>query len=431
MQNVLVQLVGKRPQMDRVIEKRKWTPKRITWMSLTALFVILVVRFVVFGDHSSRLNVRAERVTISTVRKGEFLEFINVTGTVIPIKTIYLDAIEGGRIDSIFLEAGTYVNKGDRILKLANTNLLLDIMYREAELFQQSNNLRNTRLAMDQNRLTLRGQLLELNYQIKKQQRIYQQYEELIGRGLASDQQYQDAKDEYQYLVAERELTLETHRQDSIYRAIQIKQLQASLERMEANLQVVKQNLENLTIKAPVSGHLTSLNAEFGESKARGERLGQIDVLDGFKVRVAIDEHYIARINIGQKGEFTLADEDYELVISKIYPEVVNGRFEVDLEFVSGEPEDARRGQSLHIRLELGDLEEAVLLDRGGFYQSTGGQWVYVLDENGDFAVKRRVGIGRQNPEAFEVLDGLEPGEKVITSSYDSYGDVDKLILKR
>ncbi|MDH3939154.1 MAG: HlyD family efflux transporter periplasmic adaptor subunit, partial [candidate division Zixibacteria bacterium] len=294
--------------MDRQIQKRKWPPKKIAWVSVSALFILAIAYNLIFGDHSSKLNVRAERLTVSTVYNGEFQEFIPVTGAVIPIKTNYLDAIEGGRVDTVFLEAGTTVEKGDRILKLGNTNLLLDIMYREAELVQQSNNLRNTRLTMAQRRLAVQGQILELDYQIKQQKRVFEQSSELKQKGLIAGQEYEEASDEYEYLVATRELTMEQYRQDSIYRETQIAQLEGSLARMESNLEVVRQNLDNLVLRAPISGQLTSLNAEVGESKGRGERLGQIDVLEGFKVRVPIDEHYIARVDMGLAGECTYND---------------------------------------------------------------------------------------------------------------------------
>jgi len=416
--------------MDRKIKKKIWTFKRIAILTAGVAALVFVVYYIAFGDHSSKLNVRTERITISTVRKDLFQEFIPVTGNVIPIKTIYLDAIEGGIVEKRFLEAGTYVKKGDQILKLQNTNLLLDIMYREAELFQQSNNLRNTRLAMEQNLLQLRAQLLDLDYQTRQQKRSFERYEELNAKNLVSQQEFEDVRDRYDYLVKNRALTLMSHKQDSLFRISQIQQIESGLERMKNNLEIASQNLDNLTLKAPISGNLTSLNAEIGESKNRGERLGQIDVLDGFKVRVRIDEHYIARIDIGQQGKFTFSGKDYVLSITKVYPEVLNGRFEVDMEFQDQEPEGIRRGQTLHIRLELGNLSEATLLAAGGFYQKTGGQWIYIVDESGEFAYKRDIRLGRQNPEAYEVLEGLTPGEKVITSSYDSYGDVDKLILK-
>ncbi|MDH4034730.1 MAG: HlyD family efflux transporter periplasmic adaptor subunit, partial [candidate division Zixibacteria bacterium] len=412
--------------MDRQIQKRKWPPKKIAWVSVSALFILAIAYNLIFGDHSSKLNVRAERLTVSTVYNGEFQEFIPVTGAVIPIKTNYLDAIEGGRVDTVFLEAGTTVEKGDRILKLGNTNLLLDIMYREAELVQQSNNLRNTRLTMAQRRLAVQGQILELDYQIKQQKRVFEQSSELKQKGLIAGQEYEEASDEYEYLVATRELTMEQYRQDSIYRETQIAQLEGSLARMESNLEVVRQNLDNLVLRAPISGQLTSLNAEVGESKGRGERLGQIDVLEGFKVRVPIDEHYIARVDMGLAGECTYNDSVYHLTIKKVYPEVLNGRFEVDMVFVDQSPPEIRRGQTLRIRLELGDLSQALLLASGGFYQKTGGRWVFVVDESGDMAVKRDIQLGRQNPLNYEVLSGLSAGERVITSSYDSFGEVEK-----
>ncbi|MDH3891352.1 MAG: HlyD family efflux transporter periplasmic adaptor subunit [candidate division Zixibacteria bacterium] len=417
--------------MDRQIQKRKWPPKKIAWVSVSALFILAIAYNLIFGDHSSKLNVRAERLTVSTVYNGEFQEFIPVTGAVIPIKTNYLDAIEGGRVDTVFLEAGTTVEKGDRILKLGNTNLLLDIMYREAELVQQSNNLRNTRLTMAQRRLAVQGQILELDYQIKQQKRVFEQSSELKQKGLIAGQEYEEASDEYEYLVATRELTMEQYRQDSIYRETQIAQLEGSLARMESNLEVVRQNLDNLVLRAPISGQLTSLNAEVGESKGRGERLGQIDVLEGFKVRVPIDEHYIARVDMGLAGECTYNDSVYHLTIKKVYPEVLNGRFEVDMVFVDQSPPEIRRGQTLRIRLELGDLSQALLLASGGFYQKTGGRWVFVVDESGDMAVKRDIQLGRQNPLNYEVLSGLSAGERVITSSYDSFGEVEKLVLKK
>ena len=416
--------------MDRIIEKKRWTLKKIITFSAIALFIVFVFYNFIFGDHSSKLNVKTERITVSTVEQGDFQEFIPIIGNVIPIKTIYLDAIEGGRVDTLFLEAGSFVEKGDKILKLANTNLLLDIMYREAELFAQSNNLRNTRLAMEQNRLSLRAQLIELNHTIRQQHRTFTRAEKLHEKKLLSEEEFETARDQYEYLVQKRDLTLESHKQDSLFREVQILQLEASLGRMQANLEVIKLNLDNLVLRAPITGQLTSLNAEVGESKSRGQRLGQIDVLDGFKVRARVDEHYIARIELGRRGRFEFAGQTYNLVVTKIYPEVLEGRFEIDMLFDSAEPEGIRRGQTLHTQLELGDLSTALLLPRGGFYQKTGGKWVYVVDESGDFAVKRSIQIGRQNLKVYEVLDGLEVGEKVITSSYDNYGDIDKLVLK-
>ena len=333
-------------------------------------------------------------------------------------------------MDTVYLEAGTFVTKGMRILKLVNTNLLMDVMYREAEIFQQSNNLRNTRLSMERNALDMRRQILELEHEIKRQKRIVESNELLEQKNLIPQREFEEARDELDYLEQKLALTIETQRQDSTFRMTQVRQLEASLARMETNLEIVKQNMENLVIRALVSGHLTSLNAEVGESKRRGERLGQIDILDGFKVRVPIDEHYIARVNSGQSAEFTFSGSTYRVMIAKIYPAVADGRFTVDMTFTDGEPAGIRRGQTLRLRLELGDLSQAVLLPTGGFYQATGGRWVYVLDESGDEAHRRSIHLGRQNTEYYEVLDGLSPGERVIISPYDTYGDVDRLVLK-
>ncbi|MBU8920226.1 MAG: HlyD family efflux transporter periplasmic adaptor subunit [Bacteroidales bacterium] len=416
--------------MDKKIEKKKWTPKKIAYMAGGLLLAIFILYSIIFGSRDSKLNVKSERITISEVSLGEFQEFIAVTGSIVPIKTHFLDAVEGGRVDTVFVEAGSFVKAGEPIIKLANTNLLLDIMFREAELFQQSNNLRNTKLDMARNSLQMRRQLLDLKNQIRGQKRINDSNEILAEKQLISTREYEESQDELDYLNSSLELTMEMNHQDSLFRVAQIEQLEMSLSRMEGNLDIVRQNMENLIIKAPVTGHLTSLNAEIGESKARGERLGQIDILDGFKVRVSIDEHYIARVNTGQRGSFTFSGESYKLSIDKVYPEVLNGRFEVDMLFVADEPGGIRRGQTLRIRLELGDLSEATLLATGGFYQKTGGRWVYVIDRSGDTASKRQIQIGRENTMFYEVLEGLQPGERVITSSYDNFGDVDILILK-
>lgn len=414
--------------MDRKIEKKKWPPRRIAIYSAGGMFTLFVLYTLIFGDTSSKLNVESERITIEAVIESDFQEYIPVTGTVIPIKTVYLDAFDGGRVEKRFVEAGAMVKEGDPILQLANTNLLLDIMNREGQFYDQSNNLRNTRLQMEQYRLQLERDLIEMNYQIQRTSRSMQLRKELFDQGGGSKLEYEQAREEYEYYIKRRALAIRTFKQDSLLRKLQINQLEASLSRMQQNLSLVKTKLENLTLRAPVSGQLTSLNAEIGESKSSGERLGQIDILDGFKVRAGIDELYLPRINLGLTGEFDFAGETYQMATAKIFPEIANGRFNVDLEFNGEEPESIRRGQTVHIRLELGDLSQAVLLARGGFYQKTGGQWVYVLKDD-NTAVKRSIRLGRQNPQYFEVLEGLQPGEKVITSSYDNFGDKDKLIL--
>lgn len=417
--------------MDRVIEKKRWNRKRILYISGGAILVLFVLYNLFFADHSSRLNVRAERITISEVKEGLFLDYIPANGTVLPLQTVYLDAVEGGQVDTLFVEEGAFLEVGDPIIRLSNTSLLLDIMYREAEQVQQINNLQNTRLAMEQNSLTLRGQLLDLDNQIAEAKRQYEQAEQLHAQNLISDMDHARSRDTYNYLVKRRKLTLDTHQTDSLFRSVQIQQLEANVDRMRSNLAIVKQRLDRLTIRAPIPGQLTQLNGEIGQSMSTGQRIGQIDRLDGFKVRAGIDEHYIARITPGLTGQFEFNNRTYDLMIDKVYPQVTNGRFEVDMVFSGPTPDGIRRGQTVRIRLELGGSNEAVLLPVGGFYQSTGGQWVYVVSDDGSFATKRDIQIGRQNPRDYEVLSGLEPGEQVITSSYDTFGDVDKLILKQ
>jgi HlyD family secretion protein len=416
--------------MDRKIERKWWTRKKVWYAGGAGIVAATLIVLALTGESQSRRRVDSDRVTIETVERGLFQVYIPVIGAVMPIRTVYLDAMEGGRVETVVREAGHMVAKGDTILHLSNASLRLDIMNREAQLFEQRNNLRNTRLAMQQNALDLEGQLVELDYKITLARRAHDRNTQLVEQSLISKDDFETSRDEYDYLLARRDLTVRTQQQDSLFRSLQIEMLEESVERIQANLEIIRQNLESLCVRAPVSGQLTSLNAEVGESKTRGQRLGQVDILDGFKIRAAIDEHYITRVVTGLQGEFELAGETRHLSITKIYPEVKNGRFEVDMEFQGAPPDDIRRGQTVHIRLELSDLTECVLLPRGAFYQTTGGRWAYVVDESGGFAERREIRVGQQNPKVFEVLEGLEPGDKVVTSSYEGFGDVRKLVLK-
>lgn len=417
--------------MDRKIEKQFWSPRRIVYISGGSFLLLFVVYSFVMTDRGSRLNVEADKITISTVSRAPFREYTPVNGTILPIETFFLDAIEGGRVEKRYVEAGSFVKKGDPIVRLANTNLQLDVMYREALTYQNINDAQNRRLTIEQNTIAVKTQLADAEYQADRTQLAFRRDSALAAKKLISEQDFLQSKYEYESWIRRRVLARENFRQDSLMRVNQLFQLDGSVTRLQANLGMTQHNLENLVIKAPVAGQLTSLNAEIGESKSPGQRLGQIDVLNNFKVRAAIDEFYIARINAGQKGDFDLTGTTYRLRITKVYPEVKDGRFEVDMVFDGTTPQGIRRGQTLQVRLELGDLSEALLVPRGGFYQKTGGQWVYVVDKSGSFAVKRNVKLGRQNPQVFEVLEGLEPGEQVITSTYDNFGDIDKLVLKK
>ncbi len=416
--------------MDKKIKKKKWPPKKIIGLASIVIFVVVVGYLLIFKVSQSTLNVNAERITISTVTEGPFQEFIAVQGNAEPADIHFLTASDGGRVEAIFVEAGAMLQTGDPIIKLANTNLLLDIMFREAELFQQSNNLRNTRLSMDQYRLQLSQELTNIDNLLQQQKRVYDRYTELVKDDLIAQHEYELAKDQYEYLQRRRELTVESQTNDLKFREAQIDALEASLQRMQDNLVVVKEKQDNLTVKAPVSGYLTSLEAEIGQNKTPGQLIGQLDVLSGYIVRVGVDEHYLPKVEMGRGGTFELAGNTYSLVVDKIYPEVQEGRFRVDMDFVGEQPQNITRGMTYHIRLELGDLSEAILLPKGGFFQTTGGNWVYILDESESVATKMRIRLGRWNTEVYEVLEGLQSGDRVVTSSYENFGNMERLVLK-
>ena len=418
--------------MDRKIEKPRFTPKRIG-LGAAVLLLGALVGYALLADLGVRkLNVERDRLTISTVESGPFQEYIPVRGTVLPLHTVYLDALESGQVEQVFVEEGASVAAGDPLLRLANPDLELTVLQQEAELERSREALRDGQLTMEQDLLRSRKALMEIEYQLAVNKRNFERYESLSAEDLTailSRQEYERLRDEYQYSVRRMALTEETQTQDSLLAASKVVQLVSAVERMERNLEIVGRRLDNLTVRAPVSGQLTMLKAEVGESKGAGGRLGQIDMIDGFKVRATIDEHYIDRVGQGQRGQND--DESYSLVIGKVYPEVKEGRFEVDLVFEGAAPEGIRRGQTLHIRLELGDLEETVQVARGGFYQATGGHWAYVLNPAGERATRRSIALGRQNPRVYEVLEGLEPGEQVITSSYETFGEnMDVLVLR-
>jgi HlyD family secretion protein len=416
--------------MDRKIEKRFWTKKRTIYLSIGIVGVLAIVYGLFSLGGGSALRLEASRLTISTVTEGEFQEFIPVSGIVTPLKTFYLDAVQGGRVAEVFAEQGAMLKTGDPILRLENMDLRLDIMYREAQLYEQINNLRNTRIAMEQRMLQLRADLLEVDRMINESKRQYAVAVSLREKGYASPNEFDRAKEEFDYWTNKRVLTIETQHQDSVLRSQQVQQLEGSVARMEANLEFVRKRLEDLVLRAPIAGQLTSLNAEVGESKGFGQRLGQIDVLDGFKLQADVDEYYVSRINAGQLAMATVTGAACSLKVSKVYPEITGGKFRVDLTFISRSPADLRRGQTLQIRLVLGDLSRAIMLARGGFYNTTGGRWVYLLKTGSNEAFKQDIELGRQNTDVYEVLKGLTPGDRAITSSYETYSQYERIILK-
>ncbi len=416
--------------MDRKIENKgkKW--RRIGWIMVTGIIILLVFYQIIFGDKSSRLNVDIDKITVEQIREEAFLDFIAVLGTVEPIQTIYLDATEGGRVEEIYRREGGMVEIGEPLAKLSNTTLLLDISNAETNYTRTVNDMRMFRVQLEQQNLTSRNQLLDLNLALRQYERRYRNNKVLMEQNHISAEEYEISLEQYEITLKKLDLYRETYKQDSLYRILQIEAMETSLKNMEENMKLVYQRIEAMELRAPVYGELASLNLEIGQMVNRGERLGRINILDSYKLRVEIDEHYISRVTQGLTGTFEFAGSNYDLVLTRIYPEVQSGRFAVDMEFKTGIPDQIRIGQTFRIRLELGESRNAILIPRGGFYQSTGGQWVYVVDPSGSFAIRRNIRIGRQNPRFYEVMEGLEPGERVIVSSYDNFGNVDRLILK-
>ncbi len=416
--------------MDRKLEKKPLYKQKRFWLSTGggALFFILII--LILTDTGSKLNVEADKITISTVSEGDFQEFIPVSGTVLPKNTYYLDAILGGIVEKRFVEEGAILKKGDKILKLSNTDFQLSALQQETFAYQQINDARNTRLQIEQNSINLQTRLVDINYSLINSRQLFDRAKAMWTKRLISQQEYEQARDSFYHDLEQSKLAKDNWQKDSVLKQSQLEQINESIKRMQTNLQLIRDNIDNLTVKAPIDGQLTSLNAEIGQSKSPGTQLGQIDAMDGYKVRADIDEFYIARVVKGLHATVDIDGKEYKLIVLKVFPEVKDGKFQVDMSFVGPVPDGIRRGQTLQIRLQLSERTKALLLPRGGFYQKTGGQWVFVINSSGTEAVKRTISLGRQNPDYFEVLSGLKPGDKVVTSSYDNFGDVDKLEIK-
>lgn len=417
--------------MDKQIKKKTWTTKRIAGIGIGVIITGFFVYSFIFADFKSTLNVEREKLTVSTVSEDSFQEFIQVTGNVEPINTIYLDAIEGGTIQKVILESGAMVTPGDTILILSNSNLQLQVLQQEASLYDQINNVRNSRLNLEQNSLNIRNQLANAKYQLDVLRPKYERSQKLFDDNLLSAQDFEDVRENYLYEQQRYALTYESFVKDSLQTISQLGQLDASEQRMWRSLDAVQNILDNLVITAPIEGQLTTTDQlQPGQSISRSERIGQVDMLDNFKVRVGIDEFHLSRITTGLRGSFEFAGRTYQMEITKVYPVITNGQFQVDMEFVGEAPEGIRRGQRVRIRLELGDASRATLLERGGFFQTTGGSWVFLLNEDETKAVRQPIKLGQQNPDYFEVLEGLKPGDKVIISSYDTFGENEVLDLQ-
>lgn len=415
--------------MDRQLPKKYWTKDKIMLSILGAIFIVFVIWQIAFSDKRSKLNVDAEKLTISEVKEGNFDEYIIVQGVIQPLKTIQLDAIVGGYVTEKLVQGGNMVKPGDIILRLENQSLKLNFLQSETEANRLVNDLQNTRQRLKVERFNLQKTLNDLDYQTAQAKDNLDRNDILLKSNMVTELDYQKSKREYERLVKQRAIEIESQKYQQENAELQIKQLEGTLVRTQKNVDLWRQTLENLVVKAPVNGLLSSINVEVGSSISQGQNIGQIDDIHGFKLRADVDEHYIARIFTGLKANTEINGKKYDLNVIKVYPEVHNGRFAIDLTFALSSPVDVRRGQSSPIRIELGQSQKANLLAVGGFFSDTGGNWVYVMETGGQRAVKRNISLGRKNPNYYEVLDGLKPGDKVITSTYSNYGDKEVLTL--
>lgn len=416
--------------MDRVLPKKTWTNKRIATAAGIVGMVVLIGASYYFTSGNSRLNVDRERISIAEVKDDSFREYIPVNGTVLPISTIYLDASIGGRVEEKFVEDGAIMKKGDPIMRLSNTDQELSLVNQETQVLNLLTQMEIAKTNAQQNTVMHLNQLAEVENAYKEAKRVYDMNRKLYDKKVISSQEFQKTVNEYNYQKERIRLTKQILKQDSLSTEQSLKQNQQTYNRTRSALDLMRRKVGDLIVRAPVDGQLTSFDAEIGQNRNPGERLGQIDVLSGFKVRADIDEHYISRIYPDLEGEFTLSGKSYPLRIKKVYTQVSNGRFQVDMELSGNVPEGIRRGQTLQIRLALSDETKALLVPKGGFYQQTGGNWIFKLDKDGKTAYRVDIQLGRQNPDYYEVLQGLKPGDKVITSSYETYEKVQELVIK-
>ena len=418
--------------MDKRIEKKKGLALAFTSKALPYWFggfMAIFIIWLIFRDDSSTLRVNADTLTISEVSAGEFNDYIRVSGQVHPMTTIQLSPRESGIVEEIVIEEGTQVKAGDVIIRLSNDDLDMEILNSEANLAEKENALRNTMIQMEQEKMQLSLNILELETEVKRKGRTLESQKRLFDDGLIGKEEYLRSEEDYVLFCKKLEVTLARAEQDSIYRTVQIQQMEESLKNMKLNMQRIRNRKENLAVKAPIDGELGLLEVVLGESIGSGSKIGQINALDSYKIEALIDEHYIDRVSAGLTATFERQNETYDAVIRKVYPEVRSGKFQADFKFSGEQPVNIRTGQTYYLNLQLGQPEKAILIPRGTFYQKTGGKWIYVVSPEGGKAVKREIRIGRQNPQYYEVLEGLEPGEKVITSGYDNFGDNEVLVF--
>ena len=419
--------------MDIKLEKKRgWrallSKKSLPYAFGALLFLLLV--WLLVKDNSSTLRVNTATISVSNVEEGEFNDYVSLSGTVQPITTMQLSPLESGVVERIVAEEGTTVKAGDVILEMANKQLSMQILQSEADLAEKQNILRNTLISMEQERLSLRQEMLQLDLEVTRKRRTYEQNVELYKENLIAKEIYLQSKEDYELAQSRRVLVSERQKQDSLYRTVQVAQLDENLRSMQLNMQLIRERVGNLKVKAPIDGEVGMLNVVLGQTLSQGSAIGQINDLSAYKVSAMVDEHYIDRIVTGLTASFMRQDNVYDMLLRKVYPEVREGKFKVDLTFTGVVPDNIRSGQTYNMNLQLGQPVEAVYIPRGAFFQKTGGRWIYVVDEAGEKAYRREIRIGRQNPKYYEIVDGLSKGEKVITSSYDNFGDNEVLILK-
>ena len=416
--------------MDIPIQKKKFSNQKLGLIGGVLAIVALIVYVVVQTSGGSKLNVQKERISIHTVSKNVFQENIPVSGIVLPITTIYLDALEGGRVEEKFVEDGAMLKKGEPILRLSNTDLELSLVNQETSVYNLLTQMQISQNQARQNTINVQNQLTDVDNALIEAKRVYDMNKKLYDKGVIGRQDYESSKNNYDYQVERMRLAKQVMKEDSVAVNLELSQAKSSYARTQSALELMRKKVGDLVVRAPIDGQLTSLDAEIGQSISKGTRLGQVDVTTGYKVRVDIDEHYISRIYTGQTGTVTLNGNNYILEIKKVFTQVTNGRFQVDMQFQGDAPEGIRRGQNLQIRVALSAEKEALLVAKGGFFQKTGGNWMFKISDDGATAYKVDVRLGSQNTAYYEVVEGLSEGDQVITSSYDSFGNVDELILK-
>ncbi|MGB5169986.1 efflux RND transporter periplasmic adaptor subunit [Eudoraea sp.] len=416
--------------MDIQLEKKKGLrPKHYGYIALGILVLFLAWK-ILFSSSVSTFRTEKDKLSLNEVVAGKFDDYITINGNVAPIATIYMDAYEGGRVTEKLIEEGAMVKKGDIILKLENRALYEQILASESNLALKQNDLRSTKLTFDSRQVEGRRSLATTEYNLQRLKRNYEQNKSLYAEELISKEEFLLSKENYELSQKQYEIVKMQTEQDDELRKTSLTSLDADLARMQTTLGMVYERIDQLNVRAPADGQLGFLDAEIGQSIAQGQRIGQINVLTDYKIEASIDEHYIDRVIRDLTANLERNGNEYPLRIRKVYPEVRNGKFKVDLVFTDQKPETIRTGQSYNIKLQLGESNDALLLPKGSFFQSTGGQWIFVVDTDGGEAIKRSIRIGKQNSRYYEVLEGLQAGEKVITSNYDTFGEAERIVLK-